>query len=97
VAHEAADNRDDDRDIMALWLRGDDLGIAREAQTGFLADPELHQALLTGRNLTWADQIDTLLKSGAKPFIAVGAAHVSGSEGLPRMLEARGWKVKRVS
>lgn len=96
VAHEAADNRDNDRDMLALWLRGDDLGIAREAQTGFLADPVLHQALLTGRNLAWADQIDAMLKSGARPFIAVGAAHVAGSEGLPRMLEARGWRVKRV-
>jgi len=96
VAHEAADNRDDDRDMLALWLRGDELGIAREAQTGFLADPQIRQALLTGRNLNWADQIDVLLKSGARPFIAVGAAHVAGSDGLPPLLEARGWKVKRV-
>ena len=96
VAHEAADNRDDDRDMLTLWLRGDELGIAREAQTGFLADAQIHQALLTGRNLNWADQIDALLKSGAKPFIAVGAAHVAGSEGLPEMLAARGWRVKRV-
>jgi len=96
VVKEAAEKRDSDRDILALWLRGDELGLAREAQTGFLADPQLHRALLTGRNLNWAGQIDALLKSGAKPFIAVGAAHVAGSEGLPRLLEARGWTVKRV-
>lgn len=96
VAHEAADNRDDDKDMLALWLRGDELGIAREAQTGFLADPELRSALLTRRNLAWADQIDAMLKAGAKPFIAVGAAHVAGVDGLPRLLEARGWLVKRV-
>ncbi len=96
VAHEAADSRDDDKDMLALWLRGDELGIAREAQTGFLADPELRAALLTRRNLAWADQINALLKAGAKPFIAVGAAHVAGVDGLPRLLEARGWQVKRV-
>lgn len=96
VAHEAADNRDDDKDMLALWLRGDELGIAREAQTGFLADPTLRAALLTRRNLAWADQIDAMLKSGARPFIAVGAAHVAGIDGLPRLLEARGWTVKRV-
>jgi uncharacterized protein YbaP (TraB family) len=96
VAHEAADNRDDDKDMLALWLRGDDLGIAREAQTGFLADPELRAALLTRRNLAWADKINAMLKAGAKPFIAVGAAHVAGVDGLPHLLEARGWLVKRV-
>ncbi len=96
VAHEAADNRDDDKDMLALWLRGDELGIAREAQTGFLADPTLRAALLTRRNLAWADQINAMLKTGSKPFIAVGAAHVAGVDGLPRLLEARGWQVKRV-
>ncbi len=96
VAHEAADNHDDDKDMLALWMRGDELGIAREAQTGFLADPELRAALLTRRNLAWADQINAMLKAGAKPFVAVGAAHVAGIDGLPRLLEARGWLVKRV-
>lgn len=97
TAHEAAAKDDaKDSDLLALWLRGDELGLAREARTGFLADPQLHQALLTRRNLDWANQIDALLKQGARPFIAVGAAHVAGSEGLPRLLEARGWDVKRV-
>lgn len=96
VAHEAADNRADEADMLALWLRGDELGIAREAQTGFLADPALRAALLTRRNLDWANQIDAMLKEGARPFIAVGAAHVAGVDGLPRLLEARGWTVQRV-
>ena len=96
IAVEAADNRDDDADMVRLWLRGDDLGIARESQKGFLADPALHQALLTARNASWAAQIDAMLKDGAAPFIAVGAAHVAGSDGLPALLKARGWLVRRV-
>ena len=96
VALEAADKHNDERDVMELWLRGDDLGIARESRTGFLADPQLHQALLTGRNQAWAAQIDAMLKSGVRPFIAVGAAHVAGSDGLQAMLAARGWKIARV-
>ena len=96
VAVEATDDKDDEADLMQLWLRGDELGIARESTTGFLADAQLHEALLTGRNRTWADEIDAMLKRGAKPFIAVGAAHVAGSDGLPRMLMARGWKVRRI-
>lgn len=96
VANEAANNTDDEEDMVALWLRGDDLGIARESLTGFLADPIVRGALLTGRNVNWADQLDVMLKSGARPFVAVGAAHVSGSDGLPRMLTARGWKIRRL-
>lgn len=96
VAVEATDETEDEADMMQLWLRGDDLGIARESSTGFLADAEVHNALLTGRNRAWADKIDAMLKSGAHPFIAVGAAHVSGSDGLPRMLAARGWTIRRV-
>lgn len=96
VAVEAADNRDDDRDLMALWLRGDDLGIARESSTGFLADPVLFDALVTRRNSAWANKIDAMLKSGSQPFIAVGAAHVAGINGLPELLKARGWRVRRI-
>ncbi|GHC93539.1 TraB/GumN family protein [Novosphingobium pokkalii] len=96
ITVEAADDRDDEADMVRLWLRGDDLGIARESQKGFLSDPVLHQALLTGRNAAWASQIDAMLKDGAAPFIAVGAAHVAGSDGLPALLQAKGWLVRRV-
>ena len=96
VAREATTGRDTDADMLALWLKGDDLGLAREASSDFLADPALHEALLTGRNRAWVGQIDAMLRGGAHPFIAVGAAHVAGHDGLPQMLRAKGWTVKRV-
>jgi uncharacterized protein YbaP (TraB family) len=37
-----------------------------------------------------------MLKDGATPFIAVGAAHVSGSDGLPTLLQSKGWQVRRI-
>ncbi|MFN3456052.1 MAG: TraB/GumN family protein [Novosphingobium sp.] len=96
VTVEAASDKDEEADMVALWLKGDDLGIAREANEGFLADAGLHQALLTDRNRAWADQLDALLKGGAKPFVAVGAAHLAGSDSLQRLMMARGWTIKRV-
>jgi uncharacterized protein YbaP (TraB family) len=87
---------DEERDLLALWLKGDDLGIARESERGFLADRALHDALLSKRNADWVRQIEAMLKGGVKPFIAVGAAHVSGSDGLPALLAAKGWVVTRV-
>lgn len=96
VTVEAASDKDEEADMVALWLKGDDLGIAREANEGFLADAGLHQALLTDRNRAWADQLDAMLKAGAKPFVAVGAAHLAGSDSLQRLMMARGWAIRRV-
>lgn len=96
VTVEAASDKDEEADMVSLWLRGDDLGIAREANEGFLADAGLHQALLTDRNRAWADQLDAMLKAGAKPFVAVGAAHLAGSDSLQRLMMARGWAIRRV-
>lgn len=96
VAVEAASKADEEADMVRMWLRGDDLGIAREANSGFLADGGLHQALLSERNRAWADQLDAMLKAGAKPFVAVGAAHLAGSDSLQRLMLARGWTIKRV-
>ncbi len=96
VTAEAATDIDEEADMVALWLRGDDLGIAAEASSGFLADSGLHEALLTQRNRAWADKLDAMLKAGAKPFVAVGAAHLAGSDSLQRLMLARGWTIKRV-
>lgn len=96
VTAEAASDSSEEAAMIALWLRGDDLGIAREANEGFLANPALHMALLTNRNRAWADQLDAMLKAGGRPFVAVGAAHLAGSDSLQRLMMARGWEIRRV-
>lgn len=97
VAQEAATAHNDNADTLALWLKGDAQGLAQLANSDFLADPTLHEALLTARNRAWTGQIDALLRHGARPFIAVGAAHVAGPDSLPEMLRARGWTVTPVT
>ncbi len=87
---ELADTR------MRVWLAGDTKGLAEELDQGLLADPELREALLVRRNRAWAQRTEQLLQSGKRPFVAVGAAHLVGPEGLPALLTARGYAVKRI-
>ena len=96
VAHEASRGDTEDRDMMLLWVKGDTQGIAAEARKGFLAEPGLRAALLTKRSNKWAQEIDAMIQRGAHPFVAVGAAHVSGADGLPALMAARGYTVRRV-
>jgi len=88
--------RPDDPDVVQAWARGDMAPIEAETARGFLTDPELREALLTGRNRAWADRIGSLLHQGKHPFVAVGAGHMAGPQGLPELMATQGWHVTRV-
>jgi uncharacterized protein YbaP (TraB family) len=85
-----------DRDLAKSWRTGDMKAIEAETRTGLLADPELREVLFIGRNRRWTARIVTAIEAGRKPFVAVGAAHMAGPQGLPAMLGAQGLTVTRV-
>ena len=87
---------EEEQQMVDAWVRGDIQVLRREIDTGFLTDPELRDALLVGRNENWADQIVMIFDKGRSPLIAVGTAHLIGPEGLPALLEKRGFTVKRI-
>lgn len=92
----AAGDEKASRRLVRAWVEGDLSTIDREAHEGMLANPRLREALLVARNRAWAKRVAAMLREGKRPFVAVGAAHVVGAEGLPALLGADGFQLKRI-
>lgn len=93
---EWASSRDDPAYLLKAWLTGDVATLEAATNAGIMADPELREALLTGRNEDWIGPLTETLEDDAKPLVAVGAAHIVGPDGLTTMLEARGYSLRRL-
>ncbi len=94
TARSSATN--DGQSAGEAWHKGDLQTLDRLVSEPLLAYPALYGALLTGRNESWMPAIEDHLAAGQKPFIAVGAAHMLGTQGLPQLFTARGFTVKRL-
>jgi hypothetical protein len=55
--------------------------------------PDLHQSLIVDRNRRWLEPIREALAGTGTHFIAVGAGHLTGPDGLPELLRAEGLTV----
>jgi uncharacterized protein len=61
------------------------------------ASADLYDVLIVQRNENWIPLIEQILDSGESAFIAVGAGHVTGPQGLISLLQARGHAVERIN
>ena len=93
------------RTLEVLWAEGRIAAITeftiwhseRQAAIGDsrAAAEDLDTALLAARNRAWIDRIAREARRGGA-FVAVGALHLVGEEGLVALLRARGFEVARV-
>lgn len=88
--------RQEAQDLLDAWLKGDEKTIETLTTTGAMEDEDIRNALLVDRNTAWIGKLAPMLRAPEKPLVAVGAAHLVGPDGLPAMLEKRGYTVRRL-
>lgn len=88
------------RRLAQAWADGDLEMLERYEQWCECADSEAQRAWLRqlndARNAPLAAGIDALHAAGHKVFAAVGALHMTGTQGLPQLLQQRGYTVQRL-
>ena len=88
---DIATARADIEELTTAWLAGDTATIAAAfRKDAFAATPAIERALMTDRNMRWADWLKARLATPGKVFVAVGAAHLAGPNSVQALLAARG-------
>lgn len=86
--------------LAQLWADGEHATLAAYADwcdcLGTPAEAAAMRRLLDERNPVLARRLEALHASGSKVFGAVGSLHMIGPQGLPALLEKRGFRVERV-
>lgn len=94
VVEESTSLKDDPGRLRRAWLTGDIDALELATITGVMEDAELRAAILINRNRNWMRKLSSMLRAPEKPLVAVGAAHLVGEDGLPELLEERGYTVR---
>lgn len=83
-------------EMSRAWERGDETALSHavveETQTDY---PELYQILFLERNNAWMTTLTHEMEGSGVDFVAVGAGHIIGRDGLVAQFRARGYRVER--
>jgi uncharacterized protein YbaP (TraB family) len=83
--------------LQKAWLRGDMAKLGPLVVDVMKRDrPALYDALLKRRNEAWAQALTAEMDKPGVELVAVGALHMAGDDGLPALMAARGFQVRRV-
>jgi len=85
--------------VLDAWRKGDADRIEAVVFHGLGEDPELEryfEIFYFERNRRMAQSIADGVDAGGRWFVAVGAAHLVGDQGIPRLLARQGYTVRRV-
>jgi len=90
----------DTQALVDAWLASNAHALQQQSLKSMRESPRsarwMQQKLFTERNQLMAASIDRLLAEGHQPFVAIGALHLTGADGVPALLEKRGFRVKNL-
>lgn len=82
--------------LIEAWRVGD-IGYMEDNLLAEIANyPELYEAIVADRNRDWTNTIDKLLTDDEDYLVIVGALHLIGEDGVPQLLESRGYSVNQL-
>ncbi len=84
-------------EMIRAWRYGDIDTLETGLLDSFAEHRELHDVLVTQRNLRWVQQIDELLDDEDDYLVIVGALHLVGAEGVPNLLAEKGVQIRQLS
>lgn len=82
--------------MTAAWRRGDIAALEQMVNEDVDAVPAARTALITDRNRRWSAWAARRMDRPGTVLMAVGAGHMVGEDGVPALLAAKGFEVRRV-
>lgn len=84
------------KEMVALYTNQDVQGLYDYMKKSSYMTDEVYNEMLTKRNHNWINEMPALMKNQSV-FFAVGAAHLSGNNGVLKLLKDNGYTVKPVN
>jgi uncharacterized protein len=78
--------------IITTYNEGSIPGFENLDQESFKEDPDYYAALVSNRNIQWANALDTILKK-ERAVVAIGVLHLIGPRSLTVLLTQKGYTV----
>ncbi len=94
---QIADFKGFSKRTLEAWRTGDLDSIDKE-MIGPMREsaPGAYKTLMVDRNTNWVSQIEEIMSGSDDIFIAVGAGHLIGEDGVVEMLKRKGYAIERV-
>lgn len=83
-------------ELIRAWRYGDTAYLEENMLEDMQDFPELYAAIVADRNRRWVAAIEDLLDDDQDYLIVVGALHLIGDDGVPRLLSGRGVRIAQL-